>query len=84
PVFIQPKFVEKPQPILQWQMQTQPSTKQITLQVSNSGNAHAQLAALGFVDKHNNRTVLTRGLLGYVLPGATMTWVFELPPTVLT
>lgn len=84
PVFIQPKSIEKPQPILQWQMQRQPSTKQITLQVSNSGNAHAQLAALSFVDKRNNHTVLARGLLGYVLPGATMTWVFELPPTVLT
>ncbi|MCG3879387.1 molecular chaperone [Psychrobacter sp. Ps6] len=83
PVFVQPKGTKKIGPKLQWSAQTQPNTDQIKLKVSNSGNGHAQLAALSFVDNNNNLTEINKGLLGYVLPGSTMHWVLKISPATL-
>ena len=84
PVFVQPVGVTKTSPKLQWSMHLQPDGKEVKLRVSNSGNGHAQLAGLSFVDTAGNSTVMNPGLLGYVLPGATMNWTLKMPPSALT
>ncbi|MFL9665497.1 molecular chaperone [Variovorax sp. AB1(2024)] len=47
---------------------------QAVLEVVNSGGMHAQLADLEFVDTVGRRTAVHAGLMGYVLPGASMRW----------
>ena len=84
PVFVQPLNVAKTSPKLQWSTHLQADGKAVTLRVSNSGNGHAQLAALSFIDAAGNSTVINPGLLGYVLPGATMNWTLKMPPSALT
>lgn len=84
PVFVQPVGVTKTSPKLQWSMHLQPDGKEVKLRVSNSGNGHAQLAGLSFLDTAGNSTVMNPGLLGYVLPGATMNWTLKMPPSALT
>lgn len=84
PVFVQPVGVTETSPQLQWSTHLQPDSKEIKLRVSNRGNGHAQLAGLSFVDTAGNSTVINPGLLGYVLPGATMNWTLNIPSSVLT
>ncbi|MGP5549397.1 fimbrial biogenesis chaperone [Psychrobacter namhaensis] len=84
PVFVQPVGVTKTSPQLQWSTHLQPDGKAIKLRVSNSGNGHAKLSGLSFVDTAGNSTVINPGLLGYVLPGATMNWTLKVSPSVLT
>lgn len=84
PVFVQPVGITKTSPQLLWSTHLQPDGKEIKLRVSNSGNGHAQLAGLSFVDTAGNSTAINPGLLGYVLPGATMNWTLKIPPFVLT
>ncbi len=84
PVFVQPLNVVKTSPKLQWSTHLQADGKEVKLRVSNSGNGHAQLAALSFIDAAGNSTVINPGLLGYVLPGATMNWTLKMPPSALT
>jgi fimbrial chaperone protein len=50
------------------------------LQVSNTGGTHAQLADLGYSDASGRRVTVHAGLLGYVLPGATMRWPLHANP----
>ncbi len=83
PVFVQPTGVTETSPQLQWSTHLQPDGKAIKLRVSNSGNGHAQLARLSFVGTAGNSTVMNPGLLGYVLPGATMNWTLKIPPSAL-
>ena len=83
PVFVQPVGVTKTSPQLQWSTHLQPDGKAIKLRISNSGNGRAQLASLIFVDTAGNSTVINPGLLGYVLPGATMNWTLKIPPSAL-
>lgn len=84
PVFVQPVGVTKTSPQLQWSTHLQPDGKEVTLRVSNSGNGHAKLSGLRFLDTAGNSTVMNPGLLGYVLPGATMNWTLKMPPSALT
>lgn len=84
PVFVQPVGVAKTRPQLQWSTHLQPDGKTVKLRVSNRGNGHAQLAALSFTDAAGTSTALYPGLLGYVLPGATMNWTLKMPPSALT
>jgi len=83
PVFVQPVGVVKTAPKLQWSTHVQPDNKQIKLRVHNSGNGHAQLANLSFVDTTSTSIDVHKGLLGYVLPGATMYWTLKTPPSAL-
>lgn len=83
PVFVQPVGVVKTSPQLQWRYSLQPDNKQIKLRVSNSGNGHAQLARMSMIDSAGNSIDLNQGLLGYVLPGATMNWILKVPPSTL-
>ena len=48
------------------------------LRVSNAGNGHAQIADLVWRGAKGQHTVLLAGLVGYALPGSTMSW--RLPP----
>lgn len=73
PVFIAPDQPQ-PAPRLQWRLRTQPPV----LEVVNAGSARAQLSEVAIVDAAGTRTVLSDGLLGYVLAGAQMRW--PLPP----
>ncbi|MGE6245887.1 fimbrial biogenesis chaperone [Psychrobacter proteolyticus] len=83
PVFVQPVGVTKTSPKLQWNTHLQPDGKAIKLRVRNSGNGHAKLSALSFMDTAGNSMVINPGLLGYVLPNATMNWTLKMPPSML-
>lgn len=84
PVFVQPVGIVKTDPQLQWRYSLQPDGKQITLRVSNSGNGHAKLIDLSIVDTAGNSVNIHQGLLGYVLPDATMNWTLKVPPSAIT
>ena len=81
PVFVEPLGTKNTSPQLQWSLQQQ-EDQRVVLQVSNHGTGHAQLANLSFVDPAGQRTQVDPGLLGYVLPGATMRWVLKPPAKV--
>ena len=88
PVFVNPVGITETNPKLQWSYSLQPDSlqkngKQMNLRVSNSGNGHAQLADLGVIDTAGNNINIHQGLLGYVLPGATMNWTLKIPPSAL-
>jgi len=83
PVFVQPIGVVKTSPQLQWRYSLLPDSKQIKLSISNNGNGHAKLIDLSAVDTAGNNVDIHQGLLGYVLPGATMHWTLKIPPSAL-
>lgn len=76
PIFVEPAGPAVA-PRLKWSVSR--SGGHAVLEVSNTGTGHAQLAMLGFVDRAGHRTELAPGLLGYVLPGATMHWTLKAP-----
>lgn len=77
PVFIEPAGSKVVASSLQWTIQR--DGDHAVLQVSNSGNGHAQLADVTYVDSTGHRNEISGGLLGYVLPGATMHWTLQKP-----
>ena len=83
PVFVQPVGIVKTAPQLQWRYSLLPDSKQIKLSISNSGNGHAKLIDLSVVDAAGNSVNIHQGLLGYVLPDATMNWTLKIPPSAL-
>lgn len=80
PIFIEPAGAAALAPSLHWSLQR--DGNDAMLQVSNSGSSHAQLAGLSFINNAGQRRELTPGLLGYVLPGASMRWILKTPVTV--
>ena len=83
PVFVNPVGITETSPKLHWNYRLQPDGKQIELSVKNSGNGHAQLAGLSLINSSGNDIDIHQGLLGYVLPGATMQWTLKIPPSTL-
>ena len=83
PVFVQPIGVKQTSPKLQWKYTVQPGGNQVVMRVSNSGDGRAQLAKLSIDDAAGKNIEITPGLLGYVLPGATMQWTFKVSPNEL-
>lgn len=73
PVFIQPTMQADTAAKLQWKLQQRDGKH--FLEVSNQGNAHAQLSAATFIQRNGAKKVISPGLLGYVLPGSTMRWI---------
>ena len=73
PVFVKPKA--KAEPNLSWQA-TKRSANEITISLSNSGNAHAQLVDLDVSTSDGSPLVESESFLGYVLPGETRSWDF--------
>lgn len=63
-------------PQLQWRVTGSPAA----LEVANTGPVRAQLSEVGLVGADGTRSVISAGLLGYVLPGSRMRW--QLPPSV--
>ena len=51
----------------------------IALQVRNTANVHAQISDVSLSPVGGTPTVISKGLLGYVLPGMTMRWSFTIP-----
>ena len=51
----------------------------LALDVHNGGSAHAQISGLGLSSAGGAPVDLNAGLLGYVLPGATMHWTLKVP-----
>lgn len=76
PVFVEPVGATVA-PQLTWKLRREGD--HAALEVINSGNGHAQLADLAFVDASGHRTEISQGLLGYVLPGATEKWLLKPP-----
>jgi fimbrial chaperone protein len=62
---------------LSWNMRA--DGKGAVLEVNNTGNTHAQLAEIQFVDNSGKSIDVHRGLLGYVLGGAQMRWLLKAP-----
>ena len=77
PIFVQPAGEAPSAPQLRWAVRDEAG--KAVLEVANSGGSHAQLADLNFTDKAGHRTAVHPGLLGYVLPGATMRWALKTP-----
>ncbi|WP_422568353.1 molecular chaperone [Buttiauxella gaviniae] len=77
PVFIQPKGASEHSAKLQWGIQR--IGGEAFLEVSNQGNSHAQLSGASYINTQGRRKEITQGLLGYVLPGATMRWKLPFP-----
>lgn len=75
PVFIQPTTQDDMAAKLRWKMQQRDGKN--FLEVSNQGNAHAQLSAATIVQRNGVKKVISPGLLGYVLPGSTMRWIIS-------
>ncbi|MBH0086006.1 molecular chaperone [Psychrobacter sp. SCQQ22] len=81
PVFVQPIGIVETSPQLKWQYTLLPDGEQITLRVHNSGNGHAKLIGLSVVNDAGNNINIHQGLLGYILPDATMNWTLKVPPS---
>ena len=82
PVFIEPATGPASAPVLSWAVRNEAG--KAVLEVSNSGGSHAQLADLTFINTSGQRTDVHAGLLGYVLPGATMRWSLKTLPVIFT
>jgi fimbrial chaperone protein len=80
PVFVQPVDGTKMQATLHARVVNDEGGP--ALQVHNSGTSHAQLADLAMHGAQGNNVSLRTGLVGYALPGSTMTW--KLPQPVAT
>jgi fimbrial chaperone protein len=74
PIFLAPKEGAAPME-LHWSLVLRAGHP--VLQVFNAGGTHAQLADVSYTDIHGRRSLLHVGLLGYVLPGATMRWPIQ-------
>lgn len=72
PVFIQPASILATSVKLQWKLRLIDGNAFV--EISNQGSSHAQLSAATYINARGVRKEITPGLLGYVLPGATMRW----------
>jgi len=79
PVFVEPAGAPASAPELHWTLRR--DGEHAVLEVANTGGTHAQLAGLAITDAAGHRTEVSAGLLGYVLPGATMRWMLKPPAT---
>jgi fimbrial chaperone protein len=69
-------------PSLQWS--TAIDHDGLKLEIHNSGAAHAQVTGVSLSSPGGASVELVPGLLGYVLPGATMHWTVNLPSGAMT
>jgi len=72
PVFLVPVGDPPLRPALQARWDDSPDGPR--LRVSNAGHGHAQIADLVWHGAKGQHTVLLAGLVGYALPGSTMSW----------
>jgi fimbrial chaperone protein len=81
PIFVQPAGADAPPPKLSWKLAR--SGDHVALVAANSGGVHAQVADVKYTDASGKTVQLAPGLLGYVLPGATMQWATAIPAEAL-
>lgn len=81
PIFVSPAGAAPAPAQLRWSLRNEGG--QAILEVSNSGGLHAQLAELVFTGADGRAVSAYQGLLGYVLPGATVRWPLKAPPAAL-
>ncbi len=72
PVFLPPSSAKSSAPVLNWHIQQDEGSS--SLVVSNTGAVHAQLADVVLSTAAGRKIEVRKGLLGYVLPGATVRW----------
>lgn len=72
PVFLMPTDAPAVKAALQAGWENSPEGP--TLRVGNTGNGHAQIADVVWHGAQGEHTVLFAGLLGYALPGSSMSW----------
>ena len=72
PVFLPAENNPPRKPTLHWKLQNEPGSQ--ALVVTNMGTIRGQLADVKLISATGKAFELQRGLLGYVLPGATMHW----------
>lgn len=82
PIFVSPAGAEPAPAQLRWSLRREDG--KAVLEVSNSGGVHAQLADLVFTGADGRAVTAHAGLLGYVLPGATMRWPLKTPPAAVS
>lgn len=75
PVFIEPATASALTPQLAWSLKR--DGEHAVLGIENKGNRHAKLSQLAFTASDGSTTMLSPGLLGYVLPGAHMHWTLD-------
>ncbi|BEP55792.1 molecular chaperone [Variovorax sp. V118] len=81
PIFVSPAGAEPAPAQLRWSLRREDG--KAVLEVSNGGGVHAQLADLVFTGADGRAVAAYTGLLGYVLPGATMRWPLKTSPAAL-
>lgn len=82
PVFIEPVGKQHTKPELTWSLHR--VDHRAVLEVSNHGDGHAQLSQITFKDGQGKTVSVADGLLGYVLPGASMRWELKTPADTFT
>ena len=80
PVFVEP--VSRPDAAaiaasLQWSLTR--NGNGAALEVHNSGTVHAQISDVSLTPPGSASSMVSKGLLGYVLPGVTMRWPLTIP-----
>lgn len=79
PVFVQNPKCAAAAPRLSWQLVL--VGQKMFLDVTNSGDARAQLANVRLIGADGAETMLAPGLMGYVLPGAARRFAVALAPS---
>lgn len=82
PVYLTNPACRDEAPALTWRVE--PADGGTMLVVTNAGQFHAQLANIGFVNAAGQRTEISAGLLGYVLPGAERRFAIPVAPDAFT
>jgi fimbrial chaperone protein len=77
PIFVAPPVVTSPD--IRWRV-TRAGDKQLRLQATNAGTAHAQIAKLD-VSGADGTTLISRSSADYVLPGNTRMWMLDTTAT---
>ncbi|MBV6271786.1 fimbria/pilus periplasmic chaperone [Alcaligenaceae bacterium CGII-47] len=72
PVFLPASNNPPIRPTLHWRLKSEAGTKMLV--VTNTNAIHGQLADVKLINADGKAFELQRGLLGYVLPGKTMSW----------
>lgn len=80
PVYLTSPACSDAAPNLSWSLSIEGETAR--LNIANSGQKHAQLASLSFIDADGKTTELSAGLFGYVLPGASRIFTLKNPVSI--
>lgn len=77
PVYLTSSECSDAAPNLSWLVTI--DSENASLNITNSGQMHAQIASLYFIDSSGKRTELGAGLFGYILPGSSRSFALKTP-----